>query len=239
MNIRNRSKGFTLVEMAIVLVIIAFLIGGVLTPLSTQKEQERRTENQALLDEALEALAGFAVVNGYLPCPDTSGDGVEDTGPNPNDCGRLTATSSNAYPNGVVGRIPWVTLGINAEFDPWGDGHFVYYAVNGAFVGGPPPDGVFDLDAEGDDPGKLRIYSSAANCGSGVNLVADNVPAVIWTSAKTIYTGNADEDENLNWNTCFVTRPYSTLANQEFDDQMVWLSPNVLFNRMVSAGKLP
>lgn len=231
----NNTRGFTLVEMAIVLVIIAFMIGGVLAPLSTQKEQERRGENQALLEEALEALAGFAVVNGYLPCPDTIGDdGLEDTGGNLGDCGRLTATPNDFY----IGRIPWVDLGVNAEFDPWGDGRFVYYAVNGAFVG-DPADGTFELDAAGAGTGVIRVHASAADCGTNNNLIADNVPAVIWTSAKTLYIGNADEDENLDPDRCLVFRPYSNVTNQEFDDQMVWLSPNVLFNRMVSAGKLP
>lgn len=226
MNMRNKSNGFTLVEMAIVLVIIAFLIGGVLTPLSTQKEQERRTENQALLDEALEALIGFAIVNKQLPCPDIIGnDGVADA----------CATNSDTY---YTGRLPWVTLGINAEFDPWGDNHFVHYTVNGAFVGYTFPAGI-DLTTQGTTNGILWIHSSAADCRTPVNQVAFNPPAIIWTSAKNDFTPNADEAENANTDDCYVSRQYSTIANQEFDDQMVWLSPNVLFNRMVSAGKLP
>jgi prepilin-type N-terminal cleavage/methylation domain-containing protein len=241
-NTSHSHTGFTLVEMAIVLVIVALLIGGVLTPLSTQKEHERRKENQQLLEDAREALIGFAVVNGYLPCPDTDGDGIENTGPNPGDCSRLNATSADFYPNGTLGRLPWVTLGINAEFDPWGSGHFVRYAVNGAFVG-DPVDGTFALTATGTGPGILEIHSDATDCGSPASLVALNVPAIVWTSAKVDYSpapvASGDEIENVDNDNCFVDKEYNTAANSEYDDQMLWLSPNILFNRLISAGKLP
>ena len=242
MNNRYSQSGFTLVEMAIVLVIVALLIGGVLAPLSTQKEQERRKENQQLLEDAREALIGFAVVNGYLPCPDTNGDGIEDTGPNPGDCSRLNATSANFYPSGALGRLPWVTLGINAEFDPWGETHFVRYVVNGAFVG-DPGDGTFALTATGTGPGILEIHNDASDCGGSASLVALNVPAIIWTSAKTDYSlapvSSVDEIENINGDNCFVYKEYNTAAGSEYDDQMLWLSPNILFNRMISAGVIP
>ena len=197
MNQSNTQLGFTLVEMAIVLVIIAFLIGGVLTPLSTQKEQERRAENQALLDEALEALTGYAVVNKQLPCPDTSNDGVSDP----------CATNSDTY---YQGRLPWITLGINAEFDPWGDNHFVNYTVNGAFVGYTAPAGI-TLTTQGTTTGILWIHSAAADCRTINNQVAVNPPAVIWTGAKNDNTANADEAENANVDDCCVSRQYRVI----------------------------
>ncbi len=241
MNALPMQRGFTLVEMSIALVIIALLIGGMLTPLATQKEQQRRSENQQLLEQARDALYGFAVVNGYLPCPDTDGDGLENTGPNPGDCGRQTAGADRFYPNGRPGRLPWVTLGVDAQFDPWGESHFVRYAVNGAFVG-DPTDGTFTLNASGTGTGIIEIHSSAGDCGSAVNnIVAYNVPALIWSGAKTDYSASsADEAENLDDNdACFVARDYSTRAGAEFDDQMIWLSPSILFNKMISAGVLP
>ena len=39
MNMKYAQSGFTLIEIAIVLVIVGLLIGGLLTPLATQKEQ--------------------------------------------------------------------------------------------------------------------------------------------------------------------------------------------------------
>ena len=59
---KYHSGGFTLVEIAIVLVIVGLLIGGLLTPLAAQLEQRRGSETQKALDEAKEALFGFAQV---------------------------------------------------------------------------------------------------------------------------------------------------------------------------------
>ena len=44
-----------------------------------------------------------------------------------------------------------------------------------------------------------------------------------------------DEIENTNNDRVFVFRPIGA----GYDDVLVWLSPHVLYNRMVAAGKLP
>lgn len=226
MNKKTTQFGFTLVEMAIVLVIVALLIGGVLAPLSTQKEQERRKENQQLLEQARDALMGYASVNGHLPCPDITDDGIED---NTGACNPATATGIHP------GRIPWATLGVDADLDPWGEGHFVRYVVHGAYVRN-------DLALE-TTSATTPLGVFATNCGTATTPIAQNVPAVIWTSAKNFYdrapTSSADEAENDNDDNCFVTRDYNTMAGQEFDDQVIWLSRNILFNRMITAGQLP
>lgn len=57
----TRSHGFTLIEMAIVLVIITILIGGLAMPLSAQIQARRIAETNKTLDEAREALIGYAM----------------------------------------------------------------------------------------------------------------------------------------------------------------------------------
>ena len=110
---RNNASGFTLVEMAIVLVIIGLLLGGMLMPLSAQMEQRRNSETQKALDEINQALIGFAVANGRLPCPATAtiisgaaGAGIENL---------PTATGCTGGQSGV---LPWSTLGVS-ETDAW------------------------------------------------------------------------------------------------------------------------
>lgn len=232
---RYSQSGFTLVEMAIVLVIVGLLIGGLLVPLATQKEQEKRGANEALLNEAAQALIGYAIVNGRLPCPDT--DGL--TSPTRGQENYCAPDPTKSY----YGRLPWVTLGIDAEYDPWADStvtHTVRYAANGTYVG------TITLDAESDAAtgGRaLEVHTNAADCGSSNNKVATNVPAVIWTTAKNDYskppTSSTDEIKNLTDDECFVSRQHSTGALGPFDDQVVWISPAILFNRMISAGRLP
>ncbi|MFQ5642090.1 MAG: type II secretion system protein [Thiogranum sp.] len=228
---RHFHNGFTLIEMSIVLVIVALLIGGLLAPLSTQKEQERRTENDVLMERAREALIGFAIVNGRLPCPDTDvpTDGLE------NGCAAgVTAFDPNS------GTLPWVTLGLDSGLDPWG--FPVGYVVNGAFANPAlSVNAPFPLAIQGTSTGILRVsLTRPADCtdDSELGTVAENVPAVLWSGGKTSY-GSNDESENTNGDRCFVEKPYNTTTGNEFDDQVIWLSPNILFNRMVSAGVLP
>lgn len=57
----TNSRGFTLIEMAIVLVIITILIGGLAMPLSAQIQARRIAETNKTLDEAKEAIIGYAM----------------------------------------------------------------------------------------------------------------------------------------------------------------------------------
>jgi len=221
------APGFTLIELAIVMVIVSLLLGGLLSSISSQKEQQRRNDNQSLLKLVSDALIGFATVNGRLPCPDTSGNGLENT--------PCSAAASNIN-NGI---LPYATLGVIST-DPWGNP--LRYTVNGAFSAAPP-NPVFTLSTQGTGNGILRIFNTApGNCNTPGN-VAENIPAVVWTGAKRDYTllapPSTDEMENRDNDNCFVSRDYNTVTGREFDDQLIWLSSNILFNRMVSAGVLP
>jgi hypothetical protein len=53
--------------------------------------------------------------------------------------------------------------------------------------------------------------------------------------------GRADEAENLNGNTLFVTHlpTPSAAAGGEYDDMLVWIPASLLYGRLVSAGVLP
>jgi hypothetical protein len=68
------------------------------------------------------------------------------------------------------------------------------------------------------------------------------VPAVIYSTGKNGASGgtSADEAENPNPNSADNNRVFvSHDFTPTFDDMVIWISPNILFNRMVAAGKLP
>lgn len=211
------ARGFTLVEMAVVLIIVGLMLGGLLLPLSAQIDQRNLTEAQKRLDEIKEALIGYAIINGRLPCPDTTGDGIEDACPS----SLVTATTG--------GNLPWVTLGLSSQ-DPWGQ---VYqYRVNNGYTT------TFTLSTTPSGAGVLRVCSDT----SCVSTVASSVPAVIYSFGKNgaiQLPSSADELENANNDRIFVSHAFSNVSGNEFDDIVVWLSQNVLANRMVAAGKLP
>lgn len=226
---KNLQNGFTLVEMSIVLVIISLLVGGLLTPLSAQKEQEKRVDNVAFLKQARDTLIGFALVNRRLPCPDTNAVNSPTSGLENFPCAN--------NPGPPSGRLPWITLGVVGQWDAWGEPHRINYVVNGAFTTN------ITLNSAGAVLNAIDIHTATGNCNTANNLVASNVPALIWSTAKTDYAAQAparaDEQDNANGDRCYVSRNYNTINNREFDDQLVWLSDNILFNRMVSAGVLP
>ncbi|MDO9386169.1 MAG: type II secretion system protein [Thiobacillus sp.] len=57
----KRTHGFTLIELAIVLVIMTILIGGLAMPLSAQIQARRIAETNRTLEEAREAIIGYAM----------------------------------------------------------------------------------------------------------------------------------------------------------------------------------
>src|SRR5919198_5390958 len=62
-------RGFTLVELAVVLTIVAFLLASLMYTLSAQTDQRNIDETKRRLEQARELLLSYAVVNGRLPCP--------------------------------------------------------------------------------------------------------------------------------------------------------------------------
>lgn len=213
---KNYKSGFTLVEMAIALVIIGLVISAFLTPFTAQVEQSRNAEARRDLTEIKEALLGFAVINGRLPCPDVDANGTDDGCAN---------TNSNATSGG---NVPWTTLNTK-QFDPWGRRY--QYQINNAFSA------IFILTTTGLGAGSIRVCTTFA-C---VNTEANNVPTVAFSTGQNggiLPPVSLDERENLDVDRDFVSREFNNVAGG-FDDHIVWISTNVLMNRMVTVGRLP
>jgi prepilin-type N-terminal cleavage/methylation domain-containing protein len=215
---KRYNVGFTLIEMAIVLMIVGLLLGGLLVPLSMQIEQRHIIDTQKSLTEIKEAIIGYAIVNGKLPCPAQSNLATGNA---------LAGVADCSLTRGV---LPWATLGVS-ETDAWGR-RFSYTATS-AFI-----NSAFTLATAG--------TLSVKNASSGSNI-ASGIPAIIVSHGKNglgAYTSSGsqitpstdlDEVENSNTGTVFVSHETTTT----FDDLVHWISPNILFNRMVAAGKLP
>lgn len=224
------SRGFTLVEMAIVLMIMGLLLGGGLAVLSAQIDQQKIKDTNLMLHDAREALIGFATNanNGtpHLPCPDSVGnDGVEDRTP----AGACAASRGN---------LPWVTLGLQPDTDPWGNR--LRYVVTPAFANSTT--GMTLSSA-----GTLTVRNA------GGTALATAIPAAIISYGKngfgatngaggtnTAPTG-ANELTNANPTTTVISNSPVGIGGTggEFDDLVVWLTPNILFNRLVQASRLP
>ena len=62
------QQGFTLIELAIVLVIVTILVGGLAMPLSAQIEARRISETRKTIEEAKEAIIGYAMSHTTNQC---------------------------------------------------------------------------------------------------------------------------------------------------------------------------
>jgi prepilin-type N-terminal cleavage/methylation domain-containing protein len=240
MRLSRRAHGFTLVELAVVLVVVALLLGSVLVPLATQVRQRNATETQRILDETREALIGFAMVNGRLPRPAQSLTNGAERG--------VCTTDAEC-----TGYIPWTTLG-TSKLDAWGK--MIRYSVSPSFANGNfMLSTVANRAVQTRDPAgtAVPLTTPLASCSA----ILPCTPAVILSFGANNYgvtaegasvldgsTTNTDEDSN-NTNdgtAAFMYRQASEnpgVAGGEFDDQIVWIPPGILFSRMVAAGRLP
>lgn len=197
---RTVGRGFSLVELAVVMTIVAFLLGGLIYTLSAQVDQRNFEETRRRLDQARELLLGFAVTNGRLPCParsaataapvTTAGDEVRTTGGVDPDCvgDGVTDYYGGASGGVTLGLLPARTIGFQQvdasgfAVDAWGNR--LRYAVahlatncSGALTY-PHFTNTTNLKANGIScqPNDLLVCKSATgisgfNCGGAANQV--------------------------------------------------------------------
>jgi prepilin-type N-terminal cleavage/methylation domain-containing protein len=62
-------RGFTLVELAVVLTIVAFLLASLMYTLSAQTDQRNIDDTRRRLEQARELVLAYAIAKGRMPCP--------------------------------------------------------------------------------------------------------------------------------------------------------------------------
>jgi prepilin-type N-terminal cleavage/methylation domain-containing protein len=256
---RNQAmqKGFSLVEMAVVLVILGFIIGALLLPLQAQRDNTLRLQTENQLELARKALIGFAQANGRLPCPATA-TGNLDAGSYglESPLGGTTASTPNCAT--YVGYLPAATLGISPTdvsgfaIDAWNNR--IRYAITdvdssteAACGGDSTPDfttpknmGFVGLSCLKPN---LKVCAGTTSCATG--YLINNAVAVIFSTGNNGALGDDGPDEIKN-KTATITNPIfysrttqtSTAEDGKFDDLVVWISPYVLYNAMIQVGQL-
>lgn len=233
----GRERGFSLIELAIVIAAMALMVGGLMVPLSAQLERYRMRETEMALAEAMEALLGHAAIHRRLPCPDTDGDGREDrledpSKPDQHPCPRFEGT------------LPWATLGVMG-LDGWN--RRIRYRGNDAYTrsdGVPNPPRTV---------GSLQIMDRLGN----QSLVPGNPngPAAILFSCGSNGVPDGENDGRRGKaaasppsgctnpvrpaNARYEYGPPARSDSGQPDDMLIWLSRHVLLNRLIRAGVWP
>lgn len=233
--VKALQRGFSLIEISLVLVIAGLALGAIISAIGPQLENKRVSDTQKSLQETREALVGWAIVNGRLPRPARSAvDGRERVA----DCADDLA---------CTGFIPWTELGVT-KLDSWGK--VIRYSVTPAFA----------TTGTNIATGTLTTKTVRTRNAGVLEDLDTTVPAVIYSHGKHNFgttdagaaiangSGPSNVDEITNNPTAlpattFIQRPFSEAGTLlavggEFDDLVVWVNRNRLVNQMTSAGTI-
>jgi hypothetical protein len=157
---------------------------------------EKQAQTARALAQAKEALIGYAatyvethpdsplhkIQQGFLPCPDYNGNGIEE-----GNCGDAG--------HSVIGRFPWRTLGLPPLRD--GSGECLWYAVSGTYKSNPklsPP--LLPLITNNTDG--LFIVKNADNVIIAPDTPEERAIAVIFAPGKPVVVIDVVIDQDGN-----------------------------------------
>lgn len=228
----TRNQGFTLIEMAIVLVVIGLVIGGTVTATAPLLANSKAQETRGQIERIQAALQVYAIRFSCLPCPatDASTTGIGQFVGLASGCG--TSCTAN------FGAVPWATLGLSrAEIADAYSNRIRYHVTPGLVVAGGmnrtgtnyAPLGALTV-RERDNAGTLTtvtteaayvLWSHGRNGGYGFN-----VSSLVQRAGDATHT---DETENNDGDTDYVQgSPILVEDATYFDDVAVFVSKPIL-----------
>lgn len=252
---RCPEGGFTLLELALALLVLGLLAGSLALPLASRLEARRFEEARRQLEGARDALLAFAAAHGRLPCPATDASRGEERfapggGPADGECERFHD-----------GLLPAATLGLSpldeGGFlrDPWGsEANRVRYAVAGTTVNGTARaltrrNGASQATLPGLAAADRFLVvcstaegSGAGGCGSPATQLTRKAVFVVLSpgpNAASPEVPAPDERRNLEGGPVFVAREPVAGTSRAYDDVLAWAGLPQLAHSLLAAGRLP
>lgn len=256
----GKQRGFTLIELSVVIAIAAVILGAVISLVTAQVQSARNTSMSTKLELIKSALIMFVARNNRLPCP-----AVEIRGPSDADYGveaAVLGTCTGTTELGIVARrgvLPWVTLGLGSEdaLDPYGS-RFTYVvtlaetnrtadtvaAMSGVLTlhSDAPP--VLGLPGTGNQTNACSTTAGDNSCNNAaVALVISHGPnahgAFQSNGQQTPFPDDpsARELANANDDTMFVLTTYSENP-PTFDDRILTLTPDSVLSGLIRDGSI-
>lgn len=195
-----RAQGFSLVEMAMVLLVVGVLAALFLPATNTMMDNNRRKETRTKLEALESAITRFVMTRGRLPCPADGGlapganlYGVEGR------IGQLCGSLNAAAQDQRRGVVPWVSLGlsINEATDAWGN--LITYRVWAQTQSLP-----LNTSLARDNGMNMSVCDPAGNDPAGTDPVSSEVFVCLKNTAATPPTYT----KPLNWLTADTGRGF-------------------------------
>jgi prepilin-type N-terminal cleavage/methylation domain-containing protein len=191
-----RNKGFTLIETAIVLLIMGLLLSSLLMPINAQLQLRRVSETEKKLAQIKQAIISYIIMQQTLLCPDTDADGFENIG---------TDNCSSRE-----GDLAWRSLGLSSgQKDAWGK-PFAY-----AIAGG---------DYQNKTKQSKFITLTNLRNATDLDIALDTGNSIEDVALFVVYSLGADGvayNENGNGD---KTYKYGDYVKGVYDDHLIWLS---------------
>ena len=261
-------RGFTLIEITVVLVIMALLLAGGLALTTSLIDAQRVRTTKQNLDAVRDAIQAFVARNGRLPCPAVetlaptdANYGLEANPGGSPPCTSTTDLGSGSPTPGARGVVPWKSLGMQAEVALDGWSNQVTYAVTRAAARNTTTSAnvmgirgvltvhsavpvALGLPATGNQLNACSTTAGDNTCNAAAVAVlishGRNVQGAFNPSgARAPVPGSNLEVENTDTSTAFVlTDPVTGSANS-FDDIVVALSPTDVLGKLYQQGVIP
>jgi prepilin-type N-terminal cleavage/methylation domain-containing protein len=207
----NKQQGFTLIEIAVVLVIAGFLLGSFIGSLTQRIETTRRDKTIKQLEDIKLAILGFASASGRIPCPATTTATAAELG--------LEQPVGGGVCTLQHGFVPGRTLGLNGSYnmdnlltDSWGNP--IRYSVTTSNLSAfttqytmPGAGGIKDITMAALNPNLIICNgnsTSGSDCSGGPDKLIETAPFVVLSLGKdgsnfvTTVAPNTDQGENAS-----------------------------------------
>lgn len=255
---RKQALGFTLLELAIVILLIGIFMGLGVSALDVQQTNRAFSETREKQEKIKDALVTHLTNFTRLPCPDTNLTVASPPDGNENRVGGIpTGACSNAASAAIdpaIGVLPYLTLGLSRDdaLDGW-DNFFTYQvsldnAATATIREGWTLTNTFDVGNTG------SITVNDRNSAGGVVPLSNAVAAVVVSHGRNglgAYTTKGtpnqappaatDESDNSDNNSIYFDREFTDVlgpAGGSFDDVVLVLTPTDLLTPAISGGAL-
>ena len=244
-------RGVTLVEMAMVLLILGVLTRAAITPLTASQKHRNHRLAEVSLQSIRDGLWAHVIAKGALPCPvPLDQERIATMLPTPASLpmGQGGQSICHIAHGGVPARELGLAgpTGINgALLDPWNRPYRLSVSLNSHTERGSPQLPDWTTPGEASSVGIAELTADLVLCNRATQSrcpgsdTRANQLAFIVASTGEVNTTRGEQSENQDADTVFVLQEASISADHPFDDQLAWGTAAETLYWMLRAGWLP